>query len=405
MSISLFILLLVFLGIAFRQLLRIRIKIWQMMTFGALIVLITGQINLHAIPSAIDWNLLGFLFGMFVIGAGVEESGLLDHWAARHLSNQCSNRKLSIFIVFGMGLASTLLMNDTVAILGTPLLVQVAKKRNVPFTPLLIALAFSITTASVFSPIGNPQNLLIALSLPNKTPFLLFIKKLLLPTILSLLPIYFLTLSSLRNSTTQALNLRETHPVDLPLARLSKMALWLVLVLIIYRLFSEGLSLFPIPLFTIAIFPASLLLLFSSKRKVLFTKLDWATLTFFASLFILMQSVWETSSLKELINQLPLSTLGIFTAGILGSQLLSNVPLVMLYLPTLHDLGYSAYLDLAVSSTLAGNFLIFGAASNYIILQSAEKREGRGFCMYQFAKRGIPLTLFQLSIYWLCTSW
>jgi Na+/H+ antiporter NhaD/arsenite permease-like protein len=55
---------------------------------------------------------------------------------------------------------------------------------------------------------------------------------------------------------------------------------------------------------------------------------------------------------------------------------------------------------LAAGSTIAGNFLILGAASNVIIIQNAEKREGTlGF--FEFDRIGIPLGFLNLLIYWL----
>ena len=56
---------------------------------------------------------------------------------------------------------------------------------------------------------------------------------------------------------------------------------------------------------------------------------------------------------------------------------------------------------LSAGSTLAGNFLIFGAASNLIIIQNAEKRGEQGITFFEFAKYGIPFTLVNLFIFWI----
>jgi len=54
---------------------------------------------------------------------------------------------------------------------------------------------------------------------------------------------------------------------------------------------------------------------------------------------------------------------------------------------------------LAAGSTIAGNLLILGAASNVIIIQHAEKHEATlGF--FEFARVGIPLGFANLLIYW-----
>lgn len=67
-----------------------------------------------------------------------------------------------LVIVFVLGFSAALLMNDTIAIVGTPIILQLGKSQKHITKPLLFALAFAITIGSVISPIGNPQNLLIA---------------------------------------------------------------------------------------------------------------------------------------------------------------------------------------------------------------------------------------------------
>jgi len=91
----------------------------------------------------------------------------------------------------------------------------------------------------------------------------------------------------------------------------------------------------------------------------------------------------------------------ILLVSVLLSQLISNVPLVALYLPMLTLLGASSkeLMTLAAGSTIAGNLFILGAASNVIIIQNAEKRTGDTLTFFEFSKIGIPLTLINLLVY------
>ena len=81
--ISLAVLLLVFLLIAVRQVGRIRQKIWQIMLLGAIAVLVTGQISPLGALEAVNPDVMLFLFGMFVVGEALEESGYLSHLSHR----------------------------------------------------------------------------------------------------------------------------------------------------------------------------------------------------------------------------------------------------------------------------------------------------------------------------------
>ena len=134
-----------------------------------------------------------------------------------------------------------------------------------------------------------------------------------------------------------------------------------------------------------------------ARRLELLRHLDWSTLVFFASLFVLMEAVWHSGALQPLLPAEGWTRSGLLLAGVGISQLISNVPLVALLLPVLEQTGASVpdYLALAAGATLAGNLLLFGAASNIIIVQQAE-REGLHLGFGEFARTGIPVTLLQL---------
>jgi Na+/H+ antiporter NhaD/arsenite permease-like protein len=126
-------------------------------------------------------------------------------------------------------------------------------------------------------------------------------------------------------------------------------------------------------------------------------------------MFILMESVWDSGILQSIISSIPMnltSTGMILTVGVLLSQLISNVPLVALYLPMLMQLGASTkeLVTLAAGSTIAGNLTILGAASNVIIIQNAEKKTGDTLTFLEFVRIGIPLTIINAVVYWLFLS-
>lgn len=75
-----------------------------------------------------------------------------------------------------MGFFSAILMNDTVAVIGTPMMLYLTQQHKINPKPLLITLAFSVTVGSVTSPIGNPQNLLIVMDPKICTPCLAIVQ-------------------------------------------------------------------------------------------------------------------------------------------------------------------------------------------------------------------------------------
>lgn len=402
------ILAIVFVLIAIRQIGNIKLQIWQIMLFGGIAVLVTGQITPYDALKSINLDVMLFLFGMFVIGRALEYSGYLSHLSYKFFKKAKTTDALFLLILFGFGLLSAFLMNDTIAIIGTPVILLLAKKHQIHSKPLLLALAFAVTIGSVMSPIGNPQNLLIAINGNFRNPFIIFFKYLLIPTMLNLFVAYLLLKFFYKEHfNKQNLNHSQEPINDHNLAVLSKISLLLVVTLVFIKIFFVILNInFDLRLTYIALLSMLPIILLSPKRVDVVRKIDWYTLIFFAAMFVLMESVWQTGFFQSLINQLNLnitSVSAILIVSLLLSQLISNVPLVALYMPMLTHAGASTkeFIALAVGSTIAGNFLILGAASNVIIVQNAEKRSNETITFFDFAKIGILLTIVNAIIYWI----
>lgn len=404
-NLPLLVLLVVFVLIAARKLGRFQVAIWQAMLGGALVVLLSRDITPQAALRAIDWDVMLFLFGMFVVGQALVQSGYLYQLAYGLFSRARSTDVLVLFVLFGAGLASALLMNDTLAIIGTPLVLRLAREHRIDARLMLLALAFAITTGSVMSPIGNPQNLLIALHGGIANPFLTFLQYLAVPTLLNLLLAYgILRLFFRREFHATPLVHAPVSLADPQLAQLVRISLGLILLLIALRILLVSLGTgIEFPLSLLALAGALPLLLFSPRRGELLRRLDWHTLAFFIGLFVLMAAVWQSGFFQHWLARAAIDIshpLAILLVPVGLSQLISNVPLVALYLPLLQHAGadLQGLMILAAASTVAGNLLILGAASNVIIIQNAE-RQGSRLGFFTFAALGIPLTLGNLLVY------
>jgi Na+/H+ antiporter NhaD/arsenite permease-like protein len=344
---------------------------------------------------------------MFVIGEALVESGYLYAVAYRWLSRVRSTDTLVLAVVVASGLASALLMNDTLAIIATPLMLRLALEHRIAPRLLLLALAFGITTGSALSPIGNPQNLMIAVRGPIEAPFVDFLRALALPTLLNL-ALSYLVLRALFRNEFHRIPLVHTpvSETDPALARLARRGLLLMVAGILLRITlpAAGVAV-QLPLSLVALLGAAPILLLSPQRLRLLSAIDWSTLAFFAAMFVLMASVWNSGVLQTWLQTAGWDLASLSTVlgvAVVLSQLISNLPLVALYLPVLQSLQADPHtlLALAAGSTIAGNLLILGAASNVIIVQRAERR-GATLGFIEFARAGIPLTLCQTSVYWL----
>ena len=373
------------------------------MLAGACAVLVTGEISLQDALRAINPDVMFFLFGMFVVGEAIAASGLLV-WIADQICRVAHTRDHLLLILIGViAVSSAVFMNDTVAIIGTPLVLSLAFRYRIPPSAILLTLCFALTTGSVTSPIGNPQNLLIAMYWDPIDPFIAFASGLFIPTLISLGLVFLFMRGRCHREGAHA-----PYTPDIPscpdrrLHLVTGLSLLMLLLLIGIRIIGAnfgGLAQFPLGI--IALLSAVPILIGARQRVDLLCSVDWKTLIFFASMFILMQSVYDSGWFQESVPFSTLTTVPmILTLSIVLSQFISNVPFVALFQPVIasSELSASGMLALAAGSTIAGNLTILGAASNVIVVQQAEKY-GIPISFRDFCIIGLPLTIVQGGVY------
>ncbi len=396
--------------IILRNLRWLRIPVWTIMMTGAVSVLLLGPISLQEAYQAVNLDVIFFLLGMFSLVAAMDISGLLEYVTIRMLGLARSPQRAFAIVLFGMSALSAFLVNDTLALVATPIMLGLAKQMRIRPNVLLITLAMGVTIGSALTPVGNPQNLLIALSSGISNPLFDFLYFLLPPTVVSLLAAYVILRIYFRRDLASA-SLEGFHSIpeeairDAGLAKLSAAATAVTVigffvvssarVLGIQGSFNLG---------TVSLIGATIVFLGSQRRREILRSVDWGVVIFFISLFIVMESFWRSNALQQLMQYLPSINSGdsrgsvgpILVTSVLLSQLLSNVPFVAVYIRTMQAAGFSgldvrAWTALAGASTFAGALTLLGAASNVIILEEAESR-GAGFGFFEFAKVGLLVT-------------
>jgi len=371
------------------------------MAAGAAIVLALGQISPGDALASIDWSTMVFLYATFVLSGILQESGYLAHLGYKFMSRFYHPFLVVLSFSFCAGFASAFLLNDTVAIIGVPLCIFMAKKSGVPVAPLLVALALGVTVGGIPSPIGSPHNYIIATKGNVASPFFEFSKYLLVPTILSLVALagilwaMFPDLRRLRRFTSDYWK-REK---DYGAARRGFQVVILLSALRFASGFVQGIPNFALYLIPVA-GAAVAVLLSGNPRKAFST--EWETLGFFAAMFVLMAAVWQSGFFQQFLppaSALSEPTVVVFSSLIL-SQFLSNVPLVIIYLNAFSgNMPLASLMWLVAGSTLAGGLTIIGAASNIIIMQAAEKSNEK-FPMKEFTIAGVASVAVSLVLIW-----
>lgn len=358
---------------------------------GAVLMLLAGPLTLGRALTATDLDTLGLLFGLMVIIAYIEESGVLTRLGAG-LARFAPGRALVWAVLAGSGLLSALLMNDTVCLLLAPVILDACQRQRVDALPPLIALILGANIGSLMLPIGNPQQAFIVMH--AGIGFADYARHM-APLALACLVVAGLLLHIVPRRVAAG----EPQPgedgamLDRPLAWMTGLVLAAMLAAML-----AGANM------TLAALAAACVLLLVGRRQpdAMLARVNWPLLLMFTGLFVVMAGVRDSglaqaafAHLAPLLHGSPGKSvfgLGLFT--LVGSNLVSNVPFVMLaaqWMPAYGD-AHRAWLVLAAASTLAGNLTLVGSMAALIVAEQSE-RLGLRLGFGRFAAIGIPVTL------------
>jgi len=321
---------------------------------------------------AISWDTLVLLLGMMVITSVMARAAIFRWVSWIALRRAHGPRALLAVLVLVSAALSALLVNDTVCVMCTPLVIALVEAAELPALPYLLGLAFASNAGSVATLTGNPQNMLIGTL--SGISYVQFSKALLLPALLSTLSVLAVLLIAFRRELAWKRFTVDVAPPALDRKLAILCAGCLVFVLAGFLL---GYS-----LAWTAMTGAALLLAFSRQPpKEMFAQVDGTLLLFFAGLFVVTHGVAQAGLAERIHGAMaPLfgddatqQTLrfGLFTVA--ACQLVSNVPFVLLaahWVPKLAD-PHLSWLSLALVSTLAGNLTPVASVANLIVLELA----------------------------------
>jgi Na+/H+ antiporter NhaD/arsenite permease-like protein len=362
---------------------------------GATLLIAIGVIPLEQAFRAVDWNTIVLLFAMMVLNVNLRIAGFF-HLVTSHVVRLARTPRRLLALVVGVsGVLSAVFLNDTIALMMTPLVLEIALGLRRNPLPYLVALVTAANVGSLAAITGNPQNMLVGIS--SQIPFVQFSAALGPIAFAGLFVIWLVMVVVYRAEfapATLATDLTLSGEEDRPLLQKSMLATALMLVALIAGA--------PIPLAALA---AAALLLISRRREPerVFEEIDWGLLVFFASLFVVTGAI-ETSGLgADLFAWMrPWADGGaakLTVVSVVLSNLVSNVPAVMLFRPVVPTLAqpHTAWLTLAMATTLAGNLTLLGSVANLIVAEIARRR-GVRLSFVEYLKAGTPIAILTLLI-------
>lgn len=367
---------------------------------GAVAMVLVGGLPLDAALHAIDLHVVTLLFGILLIAGYLQEAGFFRLCAYLVLTRARSARSLLFGLTLVAGALSALLVNDTVCVLLTPLVVAVAIEARLPVLPYLLALASAANVGGVVSFSGNPQNMIVGAAAHGTIGFAQYLV-LTLPVGAACLAANAAALVWLFRGALPRGSLAERSPprpaLDRALAAkaLAALAAFAAMALAGVSLSGAAMSA-----------AAGLMVAARTPPRRALASIDWQLLVFFAGLFVVVAGVARAGLLDRVFEGLApviargdaAGDLAFVALVVAASNVVSNVPLVLVavaWVPHMPEPTWG-YVMLAVASTLAGNLTLFGSVANIIVMEGAGARGEIGF--WRFLRYGAVVTAVDLAV-------
>jgi Na+/H+ antiporter NhaD/arsenite permease-like protein len=379
-------------GLPFLQLDRTGIAV-----LGAIALVGIGALSPEQAAQSVHLPTLLLLFSFMVIAAQMRLGGFYDWITLRLAALALKPAALLASVIVAVALLSAVFSNDVVCLAVAPALADACARRRLDPAPFLLALACSANVGSAATLIGNPQNMLIGQVL--NLPFGGYLLEASVPVCAGLAAIWALITWQVRGSWS-------VDPVERPIAAAANpvaldpwqtaKGLTVTAALVAVFLFTSW------PREVAALVGAGLLLM---SRKLhsreMLGQVDWELLILFIGLFVVNRALADTGLAQQAVLRMSAAGVSLaapaplFAATFVLSNLVSNVPAVMLLLPLIRSASDGPLL--ALVSTLSGNLLMVGSIANIIFVAAAQRR-GIRIDWRRHARTGIPVTLITLTL-------
>jgi Na+/H+ antiporter NhaD/arsenite permease-like protein len=354
---------------------------------GAIAMVVFRVVSAGDALRFVDFSTIVLLFAMMLVVGGLKLSGFFE-WNAELVLRRLKPNRMLPALILTSGLLSAFFVNDIVCLVMVPFVLTLTRKLRLPPLPFLLAVATSSNIGSVATITGNPQNMLIgSLSGLGYREFLFHLAPVAaVGLLLDWLVLRWMFSQELHQPEPQA------APIPLPPLDLSNLLKPMLIASGVVLAFLAGIP----PVLAAAAGAAILLISRSRDPRKLYAEIDWGLLVFFVGLFIIVggaENAGLVGRLMQFAQRWNLHTTAGFTAvTVLFSNLVSNVPAVMLLKSMVAGSANpsKAWLLLAMASTLAGNLTITGSVANIIVVETAKPDVHISF--WQYFRVGLPIT-------------
>lgn len=380
---------------------------------GAVVLILTGVMSAEKALSYIDFNTIGVLVGMMIFVAIVRQSGMFEYIAVR-AAKAVHGDPWKIMVAFTLitALLSAILDNVTTVLLVGPMSIAIARMLKIDPVPFLMGQILASNVGGTATLIGDPPNIMIGSAahlsfmdfLENTGFAVLFI----LVVLILLMKVVYEKKIELGTVDTGAIEKLDPSKSITNRALMRKGIIVLICVIIGF-MFHDKLG---IESSVIALTAAAVMLIIGREDvDQAIQGVEWTTILFFMSLFVVVGGLTETGIIKELASKIIGATNGhpmvtmlvLLWASALLSSILDNIPFVATLIPLILAMQAdgmdvtSFWWAISLGACLGGNGTMIGASAN-VVLSDISTKHGYPITFKSYLKVGMPFMLLSIVI-------
>lgn len=380
---------------------------------GAMVLILTGVMSADKALSYIDFNTIGVLVGMMIFVAIVRQSGMFEYIAVR-AAKAVHGDPWKIMVAFTLitAVLSAILDNVTTVLLVGPMSIAIARMLKIDPVPFLMGQILASNVGGTATLIGDPPNIMIGSAahlsfmdfLDNTGFAVLFI----LCVLILLMKIVYEKKIELGTVDTGAVEKLDPSKSITNRALMKKGIIVLICVIVGF-MFHDKLG---IESSVIALTAAAVMLIIGREDvNEAIQDVEWTTILFFMSLFVVVGGLTETGIIKELASKIIDATNGhpmvtmlvLLWASALLSSILDNIPFVATLIPLILAMQAdgmdvtSFWWAISLGACLGGNGTMIGASAN-VVLSDISTKHGYPITFKSYLKVGMPFMLLSIVI-------
>ena len=380
---------------------------------GAVVLILTGIVTFDVGMEHIDFGTLGVLVGMMIFVAVVKQSGIFEYIAIK-TAKIAKGNPWTIMVLFCIitAVLSAFLDNVTTVLLVGPVTFTVCKMLKMTPVPYFIVEIMASNIGGTATLIGDPPNIMIGMQAGlTMLDFIVYngpaIVMIMVAAIAMFYVLYGKNMSATSDEMESIMHL-HAHEAITDKSLFHKSVAMTIIVALAF-VFHSVIGVEPS---VVALTAAAIMLIISSAEieKVLLD-VEWATIGFFAGLFIVVGGLVETGVIDMLANGLidvtggdvMITIIVLVWASAIISSFLDNIPMVATLIPIILAIGNTGvdvmpyWWAISLGACIGGIGTQIGASAN-VVLSGMSKSYGYPITFMEYTKIAFPMMLVFTAI-------